>query len=244
MFAGCFSSEARSLGCRCFLLGLVQVRTESKNFLKLRIPNHIAMIQRNLCRASRHIAPRISQRTLITPPRQSPAFIRLPALQPPSSRLASRWYSDAAETKTTPKENGEAGGASKSSEKSPSPSEVHTLKAELESKNKEIIDLKVAPSPGHNSTLLTITRTSTSVPSQTIATYKTAQNAKCNPREILPSRTSQRTSSPASTTSSTPSSPFPPSASPRLPLHRRTPRPPTSYQRYTRTLFRFIKDCS
>jgi len=119
------------------------------NFLKPRIPNHIAMIQRNLYRASRHIAPRLSQRTLITPPRQSPAFIRLPALQPSSSRLSSRWYSDAAETKTTPTENGEAGDASKSSESSASPLEVQTLKAELESKNKEIIDLKVPPSPRH-----------------------------------------------------------------------------------------------
>jgi hypothetical protein len=110
------------------------------------------MIQRNLYRASRHIAPRISQRTFITPPRQFPALIRLPAFQPPNTKLSSRWYSDAADTKTTSKENGDAGNVSKSSEQSPSPSEsqpseAQTLKIELEAKNKEIIDLKVESSP-------------------------------------------------------------------------------------------------
>src|SRR5579871_1204180 len=106
------------------------------------------MIQRSLCRASKHIAPRISQRTLITPPRQSPAFILLSARQPPSTRLSTRWYSDVVETKTTSKENGDTGDFSKSSENSssssmPQPSEAQIMKAELEAKNKEIIDLKV-----------------------------------------------------------------------------------------------------
>ena len=138
--------------------------TASTTFAKLHIPNHIAMIQRSLYRASRHIAPRISRRTFITPPRQSPAFIRPLAFQPPSTRLSSRWYSDAVEAKTAPKEDGEARDASKSSENplSPSesqPSEAQTLKTELETKNKEIIDLKVAPFPGnitYDSTFLTL----------------------------------------------------------------------------------------
>lgn len=208
------------------------------------------MIQRNLWRASRHIAPRISQRTLITPPRQSPAFIRLPALQPPSTRLSSRWYSDSADAKKTLKENGDASDVSKSSEKSSSPSEsqpseVQTLKVELEAKNKEIIDLKVMPSPQHNYDFPNnATRTSISVLSQTTATYKTARNAKCNPRETLPCKTSQKTSSPASTTSSMHWALFPPSAFPRLLLHHRTPCPQTSYKRYTKTLFHCIKGCN
>ena len=139
------SSTAGDGRCRCLAQKLF---CSFLNLLKLHISNHTTMIQRSLYRTSKHIAPRISQRTLITPPpRLSPAFIRLPAVQQSSTRLSSRWYSDAAEAKTTPTENSEAGEASKSSEKPPSsesqPSETQTLKAELEAKNKEIIDLKV-----------------------------------------------------------------------------------------------------
>jgi hypothetical protein len=94
-----------------------------------------AMIQRNLLRASKSLSTSLPQRTLATPLRRSSPFLRYPAYQPSINRIASRWYSDSAETKTEAKE------AEKPALEGAS--EVQTLKSSLEAKNKEVIELKV-----------------------------------------------------------------------------------------------------
>jgi hypothetical protein len=93
------------------------------------------MIQRNLLRASKSLGTTLPNRTLTAPLRHSSPFIRSPAIQSPFSRVASRWYSDAAEAKPA-KGEGDKPAAE-------GPSEVETLKKSLEAKNKEVVDLKV-----------------------------------------------------------------------------------------------------
>ena len=113
------------------------------------------MIQRSLLRASRQVAPRIPRTatspllSFSAPPRPSSILSRLPALQPSSTRLSSRWYSDTAQARTEPKGASKADDAQKSSESSKKSesseqsSDVQALKTDLEAKNKEIADLKV-----------------------------------------------------------------------------------------------------
>jgi molecular chaperone GrpE len=91
------------------------------------------MIQRSLLRASRSVNTRLPSRTFTSLRSVSP-FLRPQLVSPSSSRIASRWYSDAAPAKeeAKPEEPSKTEGA-----------EVEALKKELEAKNKEIIDLKV-----------------------------------------------------------------------------------------------------
>jgi molecular chaperone GrpE len=91
------------------------------------------MIQRSFLRASRSVNIRLPSRTL-TPLRSPSPFLRPQSISLSSSRIASRWYSDAAPAK----EEGKPDEATKTES-----TEVEALKKDLEAKNKEIIDLKV-----------------------------------------------------------------------------------------------------
>jgi hypothetical protein len=103
------------------------------------------MLSRNIVRASSS-----SIRALRTQP-QKPfssfvrpsSFLSARSAAPPlSTRLSSRWYSDAAESKPAAKgEDAVKDEATKSA--SPQAAEVEALKKDLEAKNKEVIDLKV-----------------------------------------------------------------------------------------------------
>jgi molecular chaperone GrpE len=91
------------------------------------------MIQRSLLRATKSVNTRLPSRTFTSLRTASP-LLRPQSISPSSSRIASRWYSDAAPAKDETKADEPAKAET---------SEVEILKKDLEAKNKEIIDLKV-----------------------------------------------------------------------------------------------------
>lgn len=95
------------------------------------------MIQRSLLRASKAVNIRLplTSSTSFTSLRTASPLLRPQTIAPSSSRIASRWYSDAAPEK---KEEAKPDQPPKSES-----TEVESLKKDLEAKNKEIIDLKV-----------------------------------------------------------------------------------------------------
>ncbi|QDS73658.1 hypothetical protein FKW77_002528 [Venturia effusa] len=90
------------------------------------------MIQRSLLRASQSVSTRLPARSFTSLRSAVPPF-RPQTIPPLSSRIASRWYSDAPPAKEEPKTDEPAAAE---------PSEVEKLKKDLEAKDKEIKDLK------------------------------------------------------------------------------------------------------
>lgn len=92
-----------------------------------------AMIQRSLLRASKPVNIRLAA-TSFTSLRTASPPLRPQTISPLSSRIASRWYSDAppAKEEAKPDEPAQA-----------EPSEAEKWKKDLEAKDKEIKDLKV-----------------------------------------------------------------------------------------------------
>ncbi len=158
------------------------------------------MIQRSLLRhvqAIKHLSHSYAPRT--TPIIQS-ATQRLPAFSSPSRPSSQRYYSEAAEPAT--KSSSEP--PSTSSAPSDAKEQEDPIKKELESKNREIIDLKVGLRPctlvAQADFMLPNYRTATYAPSLTFATSKKERSATSNPRAILQSRDSPPISLKALTT--------------------------------------------
>lgn len=162
---------------------------------------HYKMIQRSLLQQSRAISSHLRTRPIPLPSRFYSPPTRISPLAA-SRALTSRWYSSETQPEPT---TGESASITEQAvpEAETVPPTEDPLKKEVETKNREIIDLKVLlASPNLHSlpNLFSSHRTNTSAPSPTSATCKTARSATSLRRGISPSRASLRTSSTAWTT--------------------------------------------
>lgn len=105
------------------------------------------MLSRTIFRSSRTASSRLSAQVASASLRAQSPLLRASVAPAPTVsplRIASRWYSESAETNKGANKEEKKAEEKKEGEQAKEPSEVDKLKEQVEAKNKEVLDLKVS----------------------------------------------------------------------------------------------------